>query len=514
MKTKEPELQIGYEPTNPQYAFHSSKAFVRGYGGAVGGGKSRAICEEVLVLCLIHPGLKVLIARQAHTAIVETTRSTMLEQVMPPQLIAKRKQSGGEDFIELVNGSRIHFVGLEDPIRWFSSELGLIVFDEAHEIPQETVIKLITRLRQRCLDCVKTGHVDCTHMPNKVVIAFNPDNPGHWLQKWFILGANRTQYGFYKKHLTPDDAYKALGDSEFIFANARDNPHLPENYIDKLEGMPEAYRRRYLEGEWVPVEGTCFFDVDALEAYRPRLQAPKVVGRSDGTIGSRKDKPRVITDKSGGWSIWKYPVRARRHPGSGQKIPGHRYIAAVDVSSGGASDYSAIQIVDVNEFEQVARYQGKLDPDLVALEAARLGAVYNDAMIAPEITGGWGFSVVKALQRLKYRRIYTRRIEDRLSNRWTDALGWSTTQKSRAYMLDTLEQALREGEFGLYDEVTHLELGYFMRDDRGRPAALVGMNDDLVMSLAIAVTLATQLPREHKPLREEPYSPIFGATGY
>ncbi len=520
-RPQQPEITIGYEPTEPQYAFHSSKAFVRGYGGAVGGGKSRAICEEVLVLCLLHPGLKVLIARQAHTAIVETTKTTMMEFVMPAALIARRKESGGEDYVEMVNGSRIHFVGLEDPIRWFSSELGLIVFDEAHEISEATVLKLTTRLRQRCNDCTARGKADnrvakiaCEHMPNKVVIAFNPENPGHWLQKWLILGANRTPHGFYKPALTTDDGAKPIGDAEFIFANAQDNPYLPDSYIDRLKGLPEAQRKRYLEGQWVPIEGQCFFSVEALEAYRPKLRAPKAVGRSAGTYADPKDRPRIIAGKQGPWSIWEYPKRRHFNEQTSKWVQAHRYIVAVDVSSGGATDYSAIQVVDVEDFEQVARFQGKLDPDLVAAEAVRIAAIYNHATVAPEITGGWGFSVVKELQRLSYPYIYTRRVIDRLSDKWTDKLGWDTTMKTRAHILDTLERVLREQEFGLYDEVTHLELGYFMYDKRGKPGALDGMNDDLVMALAIAVTLAADLPRVVIPLREDPYQPQFPVTGY
>src|SRR5574338_73733 len=133
----------------------------------MGGGKSRAGCEEVFDACLDFPGLKAVVARDAHTSIVETTKKTMLEQVIPDELIRHRKASGGEDFVELYNGSRIHFIGLEDPYRWYSSELGLLFFDEAHEISEEKVLRLITRLRQ-------------PNMPHRAIVTFNPANPGHW----------------------------------------------------------------------------------------------------------------------------------------------------------------------------------------------------------------------------------------------------------------------------------------------------------------------------------------------
>ena len=86
----------------------------------------------------------------------------------------------------------------------------------------------------------------------------------------------------------------------------------------------------------------------------------------------------------------------------------------------------------------VAEYQAKVDPDLLAVEAYRIGRVYNDAVVAPEITGGWGFTITNELKRLRYPRLYTRRIRDRLSDRWTDVLGWDTNKKTRMVMLDTL----------------------------------------------------------------------------
>src|SRR3954471_15290182 len=90
-------LRSEFRPLPPQRAFLASKAMIRGYGGAVGGGKSRTGCEAVFNECLDHPGLIALIARDAHTSIVETTKKTMLEQVIPHELITHRKASMGED---------------------------------------------------------------------------------------------------------------------------------------------------------------------------------------------------------------------------------------------------------------------------------------------------------------------------------------------------------------------------------------------------------------------------------
>ena len=104
-------------------------------------------------------------------------------------------------------------------------------------------------------------------MPNGVILAFNPSNPGHWLFQWFVSGAAQTRHGFYKESLRLEGATASIGDAEFVFATVKDNPFVGRQYIEMLEGLPERERQRYLEGKWVYIEGNCFFDLDALSWY-------------------------------------------------------------------------------------------------------------------------------------------------------------------------------------------------------------------------------------------------------
>jgi hypothetical protein len=76
----------------------------------------------------------------------------------------------------------------------------------------------------------------------------------------------------------------------------------------------------------------------------------------------------------------------------GEEHKAHRYVVAVDVSSGAAADYSAIQVIDVEEFEQAAEWQGKVDPDRLAELAFLTACVFNGATLAVEINAGWGFA--------------------------------------------------------------------------------------------------------------------------
>jgi hypothetical protein len=186
----------------------------------------------------------------------------------------------------------------------------------------------------------------------------------------------------------------------------------------------------------------------------------------------------------------------------------------VDVSSGGSYDKSAIQILCIEDFEQVAEYQGKIAPSELAIEAYRAGRVFNNATAIPEVTGGWGFSIIQELTRLHYPSTYTRKVLDRLSKKWTDKLGWDTTANSRAHMLDTLYRVLSEREFVLNGVRSINELATFVYGKNNKPQAQDGCNDDLVIALAIAVTVAVDRPRQVKQPRIKRRDPMFSATGY
>jgi len=531
------EVDSTFEPLPPQWAFFESTAKVLGYGGAMGGGKSRCLCEWVFDHCLNHPGLQAVIARQSHVSIVESTRKIMTQQVIPPEILSASRviESGGKDLISLPNGSTIHFIGLDDPGKQFSTEIGLAAFDEAHQIEEDDVLLIRTRLRQRCPECIRRNIADCRHYPRRIALGFNPENPGHWLHSWFISGANMDLWpdgklrGYHKPELFAAGGDRPLGDAEFIFSKATDNTFLPASYIEQeLGGLKPLLRKRYLEGQWIYVSGQSFFDIDALEEYQHRVKPPWKIGVTEGDPVrdkhgniSRRDKPRLREHRDGNWWVWEPPVREREKK-DGTKVPAHRYVAAVDVSSGTANDFSAIQVIDVDSFAQVAEFQALIDPDLLALEAARIGLIYNDALVAPEITGGWGASVVRKLEQLKYRRIYTRRVEDRLAKKFTDVLGWDTTNASRSYMTDKLEEVLREREFDLKSPRCLGELASFVypkKKGKGEfemaPRAQQGANDDLVITLAMAIAVCLKLPRElRRPREQRPMGDLAAVPGY
>lgn len=514
------EILSVFEPLPAQRAFLVSKAKIRGYGGAMGGGKSRTGCEQAFDYALDYPGIVVLIARHAHTSIINTTKKTMLDFVIDPRLIIQKKASGGEDYIKLWNGSIIHFVGLDDPIRWYSSEIGHVFFDEAQELERDVCLRIMTRLRQT--------NSRGEHMPNNAVFTFNPSNPGHWLQGWFLDGA-RTEFGFYRHELKMDETAVSIGDCEFVFAKATDNIHLPEGYVEQtLSGMPEWMRRRYLDGVWEFISGASFFNIERLREYQEEAAnaVPLLNGDVQGDIlkdisfRTRKgpvlkglDRIRIV---EGGdrLTVWKSPVRKRMDSRGEKELPEHRYIIAIDAASGRGRDYTAMQVIDVDDFEQVAEWHGKVETGVAAEIAYRLGRIYNNALIVTELTGGWGVPIDQLLKRYKYPRLYTRKIVDRLSQKYTDKTGFDTTLHTRNLVLEALDAAIREKSITINSLRTVRELGTFVYSEREKPEAQPGCNDDLVMSLAIGVKVAGDMPRQLRRLKPETHMAQFETTGY
>lgn len=533
------ELRIPnqFKPLPAQEAFRRSKATIRGFGGAMAGGKSRTICEEAFDWALLYPGIDIVIVRQVHVHITSTTRKTFMEQVLPVELRQRKdlvqiRQSGGQDFVKFLwNGSEIHFCGLDTPDRVFSRELGAAFLDEAHEMKEEDVVLINSRLRQRCYDCASHSIVECEHMPHRLVLAFNPSHPQHWLFSWFMLGGTPTEFGRRKEELFVTDGEETIGSAEFFRSRATDNPYIPEKYVKQnLAGMSKRQRRRYLDGEWEHAGGS-FFDDDALGEASEQAAAfkPILIGElvGDLTGADLKDPPTAKPRTGGRLQVFTKPVRAHITK-EGVEIKDHRYVVACDPSSGAAADYSAIQVVDVEEFEQVAEWQGKVDPDQLAEHAFLLACVYNGALLVPEVNAGWGWQVQQRHKRLigDWRGpahwkpgIYTRPILDKLGQEHTTVMGWSTDMRTRAQMLDTLEQLLRDGSVTIHGTRTLAEMMAFAipllsSGQWGKAQAQKGAHDDLVIALAIAVTVAFKLPRKVQIAPRTMYGPSFEQDTY
>jgi hypothetical protein len=94
--------------------------------------------------------------------------------------------------------------------------------------------------------------------------------------------------------------------------------------------------------------------------------------------------------------------------------------------------------------------------------------------------------------------------------------GWETTQKTRAEMLDCLEQALRDDDIVCNDSQLLEECRTFVIRN-GKPQAQQGCKDDRVMAASGLVYLWLHEPgsyRQRRTVESEPWVPTSLTAGY
>lgn len=233
------DLLYGREgPTARQKAFRDAPEKYRLYGGAVGGGKSVAVCAEILRAILAFAGNRGFICRHEATAFRMTTLATLLKLIGELEDLTARKLLSNhhktERVLYFVNGSVLHYGALgeaEDFERIKSLEIGCFGIDEASETVRENYLMLCSRLRWR----LPNG----TYPPFFGVLASNPE-PG-WVKDVFVK---------------PHQLGVPLPNHTFIQALPRDNPFLPPDYIEGLrQANPADWVSRYIDGSWDALEG-------------------------------------------------------------------------------------------------------------------------------------------------------------------------------------------------------------------------------------------------------------------
>jgi len=215
--------------------------------------------------------------------------------------------------------------------------------------------------------------------------------------------------------------------------------------------------------------------MDEIRLKREKDELPVQYG--DLELG--RDGYEVIPRTNGAWRVFMEPR------------PGHKYVAGIDSAAGGnAGDYSAIEMLELLEdgaARQVAVYQARVEPPVLAYEAIKAAKWYNDAYLVPEAnyTGGLLIDHIKA----EYWNVYMRkqRLDKAYISFPISNLGFWTDSNTKPKLIGNLATALARGDIEFFDSKTLDELGHYeIKDDGLRTGAPKGMTDDLVMALALA----------------------------
>lgn len=245
--------------------------------------------------------------------------------------------------------------------------------------------------------------------------------------------------------------------------------------------------------------GSCWFNQEAIVL---QLERSKGACRARGRFvyaydGVTVSDIRWEDDEDGEISIYREP---------GLRVP---YVIGGDTAgdSGGEwSDFFAGHVVDNITGQQAAVLHGKMDEDEYARQVYCLGAWYNWALIAVETN--FSTHPTKELERLRYPRMYVREVADTFTGKTKKAHGFQTTRVTRPVITAQLQEVMRDEPHLVEDGDTLMEMLSFAKNERGRPEALPGKHDDLVMALAIAHQARGQqlmrlLDVEDEPDRDE-----------
>lgn len=240
-------VTINYSPTAKQAAFHASPANEVLYGGAAGGGKTKALIMDALFRTLTYPGTCAVVFRRTYQEL-EDTDIKEAKNSYPKELA---KYNAGRHEFKLKNGSTILFRHCEhesDKFNYSGIEIQFLYFDELTSFEQGVYDFLKTRLRAK----KSLGVVPIVRS------ASNPGNIGHgWVKKTFVDAG--PYMSIQKQEIFSEALHKTkVIRTQYIPALATENPFITEDYIFELEQKPEALRRALLNGDWDSFEGQVF----------------------------------------------------------------------------------------------------------------------------------------------------------------------------------------------------------------------------------------------------------------
>lgn len=262
----------------------SQARHILAYGGSRSG-KTFGFCYAIAVRVLSAPTSRHLIARlhniDVRQAVMMDTWPSMMKKAFPD---VKYELNRSDQFAQFENESEVWFLGLDDKERIekiLGKEFATIFQGECSQIPYTTVTTVRTRLAQN----VKKLNGEPLRL--KGYYDLNPVGRSHWTHKEFIEGV-RPENGL---PLRP-------GSRAYVILNPDKNPHLPKEYMEELNELPERQRRRFLEGKYLDETPGTLWPIDRIDSCRvaeaPQLTRIIVAVDPSGSDGSTGDSQGII----------------------------------------------------------------------------------------------------------------------------------------------------------------------------------------------------------------------------
>jgi hypothetical protein len=252
------------------------------YGGAAGGGKSAFGCLWIIEQCMTYPATRWLIGRSKLKTLKETTLNTFFDITSQLSIGDQFIYNAQTNIITWKNGSEIILKDLflfpSDPNfdSLGSLEITGAFIDECNQVSYQAWQIVKSRIRYKLKE---------NNLIPKMLGTCNPAK--NWTYKEFYKPSRENKIPSYR---------------QFIQALPKDNPHLPESYIESLAQLDQNSKERLLFGNWeYDDDPSTLIDNDSISDYfEPNHINP--IGLKYLTIDvARKGKDKTVFRVWHGW---------------------------------------------------------------------------------------------------------------------------------------------------------------------------------------------------------------------
>lgn len=168
------------------------------------------------------------------------------------------------------------------------------------------------------------------------------------------------------------------------------------------------------------------------------------------------------------------------------------YYVSADVAEGiEGKDFSVVQVlrigIGLEPDEQVAEWRGWINPTPFAYIVSAVAAWYNLAEVAVECNNVGKVTNNEIFRVIEYDNVYRWKHIDKVTNIFTNYIGWETNWKTRTAMISKMNEALLDRTIILHSDRLIDEMMDFSYDEDGDGKAQGrATKDDRVMSMMIA----------------------------
>lgn len=393
-------------------------------------GISTIAAGYIVWLMLFHRDKNILVmATKFKTAANLVKKVKAIMKNVPDFLLIANISIDNRASFELSNGSQIQAASTSgDAGR--SEALSLLVIDEAAHVES--------------LDELWAGLYPTISTGGRVIALSTPNGVGNWF------------------HKTYSEAAEGSNDFHPVLLNWDVHPDRDQAWFDK--------ETRNMSRREIAQELECNFNTSGESVIHPDDIA---------WIETLVCDPKYRTGFDRNTWIWE------------EYDPQCSYLLVADVARGDGADYSVFHIIKLETMEVVAEYQGKPSLDMYANVLMQAGKEYGNCLLVVENVG-IGISVLEKLIDLDYSNLYYsvksthEYVESHQGERMANAVpGFTTSSKTRPLIVAKLEEFVRNKLIKVYSVRFSNELRTFIWNN-GKPQAMRGYNDDLIMSLAIA----------------------------